>query len=334
MSVGETRVEVRIAGDAVVDSSRFVHVPEEWERSERNRAGAAQVAQILCVVVMVLVFVAGAVFAIVRWARHRFAFRTAALSFVLLAVVGLVGLANSWSAITAGFSTAQPYELQAGVTLAGSVLALLGLPAVIALIVGLVHRWLPLRPTDRPGWSLVTGMALGALVAGIGALAAALSPDLDPPWAGFGGAGDALPMISAALDPVQEWLTSTAFALLLFAAVHAATAGWQRRRLPLSLLMVAFGLVLSGAGGVETLPLWLLGGLATGLGLWAVYVLVVRFEPAVVPGLTAAMAVLSTVREGLLGAYPGVLAGSLVGAALVAVLAVGWTKRLRVDMSG
>ena len=40
---GELRVSVAIAGSEVTDTWRFVHVPEEWERAERERRTAAGV---------------------------------------------------------------------------------------------------------------------------------------------------------------------------------------------------------------------------------------------------------------------------------------------------
>ena len=44
---------VTIAGDEVVESGRFVHIPEDWERDYRNRRGVTQVIQIACVVLVV-----------------------------------------------------------------------------------------------------------------------------------------------------------------------------------------------------------------------------------------------------------------------------------------
>jgi len=103
---GDGRIAVHIAGDEVVDGYRFVHVPEEWERAERNRRTLAGVIGAACTMVMVLAFLAGAITAVVRWSRGRFAPGSFVTFGALLLVLGVIGVANSWPVITSGFSTA------------------------------------------------------------------------------------------------------------------------------------------------------------------------------------------------------------------------------------
>ena len=83
--------------------------------------------------------------------------------------------------------------------------------------------------------------------------------------------------------------------------------------------------------GVETVPRWLGAGLAAGLLLWAAWLLVLRFRLAQVPVAVAAMAVLDTLGEGILRAYPGAFAGAVVAAALTLTLSVYWFGRLTAD---
>ena len=47
--------------------------------------------------------------------------------------------------------------------------------------------------------------------------------------------------------------------------------------------------------------------------------------------MTATGAVLATLRDAVLGAFPGAMAGSLIGAVLVPVLALWWFRRLGGD---
>src|SRR4029450_1374368 len=42
---GEARLAVRLAGDEVADARRFVFIPEEWERTERNAETVASIVQ-------------------------------------------------------------------------------------------------------------------------------------------------------------------------------------------------------------------------------------------------------------------------------------------------
>ncbi len=328
---GDARAAVEIAGDQVVDSYRFIHVPEEWERAERNRATLAQVIQIVCTVVMGLVFVAGAIAGIVRWSRGRFAPGTFVQCAALLLVVSVVGIANSWPVVTSQFSTAQPYKLQAAVVVAGAVIALLGVAIGVALNVGFVHRWIPAQPGGGRAGSLSAGAALGALVAGVIALGSSLAPSVEPTWGAYATAGTIVPLIAAALEPISSWITSATLVMLMLGLVHAVSRGWTRARVPLAALLVVAGLILAGSAGVETVPAWLAAGVAVGVLLLAAYLLVLRFHLALVPVAAAAVAILGALHEGVLGTYPGALAGSVVAALLVAVLAAYWFGRLTRD---
>ncbi|HQP44631.1 MAG TPA: CPBP family intramembrane metalloprotease, partial [Thermoanaerobaculales bacterium] len=265
---GDARVAVEIGGDEVVDAYRFVHVPEDWERGERNRGSAAQLARIVCTVAAIAIFVAGGVIGVVRWSKGRFSPRTFALAASVVVVLGLIGLANSWPSITAQFSSAQPFALQAGMIVAGAVLLLVASATAMALAIGLVHRWVPRQPSPfRVADAAVAG-GLGLAVAGAAAAAGRAAAPLDPTWPAFDAAGAASPFLAAALDPITGWIAGTALLLLILTFVEVASRSWTRWRVALSVGLVLAGLVLAGSDGVETVPRWLAAGLVTGLLLW------------------------------------------------------------------
>jgi hypothetical protein len=325
---GEARIKISIAGDEVVETGRFVHIPEDWERDQRNRQGIAQIIQISCIVLTVLLYLAAAVLAVVRWSRGRFDRATFVIFFVTLAVVGAIGLGNGFRAGTSQFMTAQPWKLQVAIVLIGGLIATTAIAAVTSLMIGLAHRWLP-RHTERPSnRDLAAGFGLGALLSGVAALGAALAPATLPSWPNLGSAADSLPTLGAALGTLSSWITGTALILVVVALLQALTAGWQRRRVAAVAIIIALGLVTAGAGGVENLPRWLAEGIITGLVLLAAWIVVVRRLPALVPLVTATGTVMAAVRSAVVGAFPGAVAGSLIGAILVMAAAVWWYRRL------
>jgi hypothetical protein len=326
LDIGEARIIVQIAGDEVAETGRFVHIPEDWEREHRKQQGVTQIVQIGCVVLTVLLFLAGAVLAVVRWSRGRFDRATFAIFFVVMAVLGTIGLGNGFRAGTAQFMTAQPWKLQVAIVLIGGLIATTGIAAVTSLLIGLAHRWLPRQATPIRGRDIAAGFGLGALVSGLGAVGAALAPSKLPTWPNFGGAADTLPVLGAL--SVSSWITATTLMLLAVAVVQAVTAGWRRRITAGSALLIGLGLVVAGGEGLETIPLWLADGVITGLVLLAAWVLVLRHQPALVPLVTATGAILSAIRNTVVNAYPGAAAGSLIGAVLVAAAAVWWYRRL------
>jgi hypothetical protein len=331
MDEGEARITVNIAGDEVVSVGRYVHIPEEWERDFRKRSSTTQVIQIACVVLLVLLYLAGAVFAVIRWSRHRFASATFAIFFGLLTVFGAVQILNGFRSGTAQFVTAQPFKLQVAIVLIGGLIATTAIASASALLIGLAHRLFPPQPAPIRIRDGVAGFGVGALLAGLGAAGARLAPSPLPSWPDFAGAADSVPFLGAAIGPVSSWLTGTALLLLVVAVIHSVTNGWQQRKAGTALLLVLLGLVVTGSEGVEGIPQWLVEGLLTGLVLLGVWVLALRHHPVLVPLVTAAGTVLGALRSALIGAYPGATAGSLIGAVLVLGASVWWFKRLTVD---
>jgi hypothetical protein len=333
MDSGEARIAVDIAGDEVVGSGRFIHIPEEWQRAYRNRRGVTRVLQIGSVILLVLLYLAGGVFAVVRWSRHRFATATFAIFFSALAVGGAIQLFNSFRTATAQFQTAQPFKLQAGILVIGGLIAVTAIAAVSALLIGLAHRMLPKQPSDPSGSTIAAGFGLGAVLAAIGAIGMQFAPSPMPSWPNLASAGDYLPSLAAALGPGSSWVTGTALFLLVVAALCAFTDGWRRRQPLATVFLVLFGLIVTGSEGVESIPLWLVEGTLTGLVLLAVWMLVLRHHPALVPIITATGAALGALREAVVGAYPGVTVGSVVGAAAIIAVSVWWFKRLTTDLA-
>jgi len=331
MDKGEARIMIHIAGDEVAVTGRYIHVPEEWQRAERNRRSVTQVVRIACTVLLVLLFITGAVVAVVRWSRGQLAIATFIRFGGLLAVLGFIQLANGFRTGSSNFLTAQPWPLQFTIVVIGGLIATLGIAAVTGLLVGLAHRWLPPQPSGAHGATIAAGFGLGALLTGVAAIVGNLTPQTMPSWPGFGGAADSVPLIAAALGPVGSWISSAALLLFIVAVMHAVTNGWQRRRVLVSAMLVSLGMVMVGSDGVESVPLWLAEGLITGLILLAVWVLVLRHYPALVPLVTAGTTILATLRQAFQAAYPGALAGSLIGAALVLALAIWWFRLIETD---
>ena len=331
MESGDARIAVEIGGDEVIASGRFVHIPEDWERAYRNRRSITQVVQIACVVLVVLLYLAGAVVAVIRWSRHRFATATFAVLFGATTILGIVQLGNGFRSTMAHFDTAQPFKLQAAIVVVGGLIAMTGIAAVSALLIGLAHRMLPPQPKDDAGVSIAAGLGLGAILAGLGALGLRLAPSTLPLWPSFGGAGDSVPLLGAAIGPLSSWITGTAMFLLVVAALQAITNGWRHAQPLTSALVIVLGLAVTGSEGIDSIPLWLMEGVLTGIVMLAVWILLLRRHPALTPLVTAAGAILAALRNALIGAYPGAAAGSVIGALLMLGAAVWWYRRLGAD---
>jgi hypothetical protein len=325
---GEARIAVEIAGDNVVDAHKFVHVPEEWARQERDRQSLPGVIRIVCTVINVLLVITGIVVAIVRWSKKQFAAGTFLIILLLLLVVNALNLVNSLPGIIAGFSTAQPYTTQLLMLVLAASIGVLLLSISIALIAGLVHRWKEnqLRLPSMMLWSW--GISLGAIMAGVGALLSSLSPSLSPRWADYSSLTTSLPLVDVVFDAAGRMVTQSTVALFIFLSVDWLTVSWRTRRGLCGALLVLYGIVFVGSRSVETIPGWLGAGVVVGLLFLAAYVLILRFTPTVVVIAVGTLTLVNILREGFYDAYPQAILSATIAAVVVALVTWWWQKRL------
>jgi hypothetical protein len=324
---GEARIGVEIAGDEITDAWRYVHVPEEWERAERNRETLLQILGVLSGIAVAGLLGAGAVGAVVRWSRGRFAVRSFLTISAIVFVLGLIGFMNRWPSAVSNFSTAQSFSLQAGILMGFGVIGVGIFASVLGLNAGLVQSWLPPRPSSHAAPQIAAGLGLGFAAAGLAAAAGALMARQGPLAPEFGPASAWLPLIGATLGPVYSFVLRATVALVLLVSVDRFTQGWTRRRGLFTVLLFVTGLILAGTGA-ESLTAWLIAGLATGAALWAAYVLVLRFDPTLTVLVAAGAGIPGVIQEGFLRGYPSALVGSILAAALIVGAAVLWMRGL------
>ena len=326
---GEARIGVKISGDEVTDTYRYIHVPEEWERQERNRDNQRQIIQMFIGIMIFLLFVAGVIGAIIQWSRKAFSVSGFLVFFVFLFALGVVNLFNRWPATMAQFSTAEPLTNQTFLAIALSLVGLLFVSAGTALVVGFVMAW-KTKPSESQSSPVAMGMgfALGMLLAGIAAVVSMLfEPSLEPLWASYDAVSNTIPVLRDGLGPITGYILSTTLFLLIFTAVDRFSRGWTRRKVLLGIGLVLVIFIVRGSG-VDSLSFWLISGLISGIVYLLAYLFVFRFQLALVPLTLGAAAILGVLRQGLMNSYPTAIPGAVLGMVCIGVVSVYWYKRL------
>ena len=327
---GEARVAVEIAGDAVVDTRRYVFLPEAWRRADEQRLATLSIANMASTIVLGLLLVAGAVLAVVRMTRKRFDVRLALAVAGLALLVSAAVIANDLPLLMNNLSTAQPLPLQLAIILAGGLIG----AGLIAVLFGLLAG-LGAGPAiesegaaaDRRA-AAGTGVALGLGALGALAVAGAAFGGGLPPWSAYGPASSAAPWLAAAIEPVQGYLVLALVTLLVVTSANALTAHWTRRQGAVAAALVVVGAVLAPGTSPDDLLSWAVLGLLSGAILLGAYVRVLRDRPALVVLAAAAMTAPEILARGLDQAYGGALPGSLLGAAVVSCIAWRWFVHL------
>lgn len=318
---GEARITVSLAGDKVVYSNRYVHVPEEWARNERARQNIPALLSVACAVAGVLIVLAGAIVAIVWWSRRRpFSVRALLVFIALLFVLDLVGLVNGWPLFGSQLQTAQPFFLQIAILGALALVAAVCASGAVGLLAGYVMGRTRPGPRVETSKAMLMGICVGLFIAGIGAIAGATGSSGGPVWSGYAAAGNLVPFVSAAFQPLATFLRQTLLLWLVF-----EFAG-RIRSIPPAVPLILIGLVVSGSN-IETLSSWLVSGIALGIVLTAAYTFLLRHQPELLPLVVATLGILSALKDGLRQTYPAILPGAITASILIAIVAWIWFKK-------
>ncbi len=324
---GQARIIVEIAGDEVTDSYRYIHIPEQWQRQDRDKQNLKQIIQGFSGLIVIVMFLATAIVAIIHWSRGKFSVRAFRLCLLLLMGLGLINHINNWPNTIAGFSTAEPLSNQIFRAIASpACVALVGY-ACIALLAGFVQNWknqLPQNPKTRSVWP---GFALGTLIAGIGALTCVLSKPSLPYWPEYENYSAYIPTLAIVTKTISIYIPTVIASLIVFASLEHFTKGWTKRKLLFSALLILLALIVE-AFNMDTIISWLLTGLFSGIVLILVYTFVLRCQLALVPLAIASLIILEQLQQGLFNPHPTALTGTVLSIILIGSLSIYWYRKL------
>src|SRR5215472_11158283 len=197
---GEARAVVSIAGDEVAGAGRYIFVPEDWQRAERERASRLSIAKIVVVLIFALVGLGAVIWASVAWTRDHFDRRAFWIVTLTLFTATIVSAINQWESVAMVLQTTEPVLRQVALTvgraLFGAVLTslLAGMLCGVASYAARMH----IESGLDAGTLWLRGLQLGLVVVGVDALAGVLTPDVSPSWPRFSAETAVFPWLSRA----------------------------------------------------------------------------------------------------------------------------------------
>jgi MFS family permease len=320
---GEARVQVRVAGDEIVDMTRSVRVPEAWAREQREIESRRTIMAGGLALLLIVCFAGAAVVGVVTWSRGRLV-RGVASRIAAPAIVAVtLSAANSWPATEAGFSTAQPWGLQAAAVAIALVFAVLLAGPAIGSVGALGVTWLRDVEAEpgRRGLPVALGLLLGGFLAAV-RTAFAGAPALPD----YTGAATRIPSLDAALRSVLPYLLVT---VALLAVALTRRRFRERHLIQSSLLtLLAVGAVVLVPVSLQaSLPLWGLAALL-GYGVLLIVLRIVAARPTWVPTILGAAMVLDVLGLAWDAPYAGARPGGVLAALVLALLAWSSTRLL------
>jgi Type II CAAX prenyl endopeptidase Rce1-like len=320
---GEARVLVGIAGDEVVNAGRYVFVPEEWQRLERDRAGRLGIAKSVVAMAVIVVAIAALIAAIVSWSRGRFDRRAFWLASSMLLAAGIVNTVNQWPLLGMRLSTTEPVTTQIALYVGGTLLAgvfaamLGGLLSGVASFAARAH----VEPELTSGALWLRGAATALFVLGVEALLEHFAPQTAPAWPSFKSEEMWLPWLARISGTVTSGLMAMAATVVALYWLERLTAGWSRRRFVAFIVLVLAEAAMSALKAEQWIDV-IAGGLIGGALSTIMFGMVLRFDLRVVPALIAVYLTINVLADALQKQTP--FAAVLAAISTASMLALAW----------
>ncbi len=324
---GEARIVVTIAGDEIVDTYQYIHVPEQWERTYTNKQLVSNNIIVFCVLIQFILLLLCALFAFTRW---RIQINYVLFNvFIILSAILLFELINSWPLLLAQFNTSQPFTEQLfrafGIQ---SIMVILRAAALTAMIV-IATQIKTIYHGLSPSRSLTIGLSFGAIVAGSLALLKWFLPTLSPLWAYYLPLGSIIPFTNGISDQFLAYLSVTINLLLLLALFDTITNYWQQRKIVGIILFALAGFIGAGLMNAYNIPLFIATGITLAILFVIGYFVAARFDRSIIPIATGMYIILQLAQQALFNAYPYALFTNIAAIVIIAGVSWYWYKKLR-----
>jgi hypothetical protein len=310
---GQLRISVTISGNEITDVRRFVHVPEEWLRNDRNTQSLLAIIKLLAGFLLMFLVGIAALYALISF---NFSVRELLYLFGFLLLVGVINFINGWPGIISRFVTSDPWATQVFRVIAGISVSLIIANLAIGFVISMIHRHKNHTRADYK--NIFAAIFVGILFGATSSLLKVSS--LAPTWAVYTFAGTYLPLLATLLSSITGLLFESATLLAMLIIVQLLSASWTKNKPFCYSIIVTMGLLIT-SGTIDSVALWLVKGILIGFILLLYYATILRSFPSLIIITLATSLILRILQQMMFAAYAGALVGNILGIGIVIGLA-------------
>ncbi len=324
LPTGQARIGIEISGNEVTDVSKYIHIPEDWERAEQLDQNWRSIIMRISSIIFFIIYMIGMICIVFNLAT----FSKSGL-VIALAAIGLYTFMSVFNFLpqTVGqFNAIESYDTQwwrvLGLTFYNKLLLVGILSFIVALMLS-ARRAYALIP--RTTGTLGIGISLGLIFAGARAAIQLLIPTVKPFWAEF----TPLSAVSIPFGTISlifdRYIVITSILFMAMYALDYLTAHWTKRRIVGSLLYIAALTFMHGYYGIDVVWHWLVTGLVYAIISLLSYIIVLRHDLGLIPISIATIMITSALRQQLFTAFPQAAAGVIFACILLLLVGIAWT---------
>ncbi len=320
---GQTRIAISIAGNELSGYCRYIHVPEEWVRTQTRLATRNSLINIVSTMILFAMFIMLGI-SIFRKKKQPASVPYWTAFTLILGLFFLQNLNYIPFLIASLVNAQEPYwqqvfRLSGGLFISTIIMALLYPLCISFVSIKSQHSY--------KSKNIFYGIALGICWAGLFALLNYCAPSMTPVIGNVHSLNYYSPCLAIILERIGQFLTYTLAALFSIQGLNTLSKSRYSNILQISLIILISFLFLASQP-IITIPHMLISSCLLSICLAAAYYMVLRHVPTITPWITATLIALSMLQHGILLMTPAALLCNSIGIIIVYIAAWFWYTNL------
>jgi hypothetical protein len=317
----QARVGVYVAGDIVTDASRFVYVPEQWQRDEQSGLSRLSTLTSICLFLMLIFIILG-----IRVMQQHLVLSKmfVLISFVVFLVFTVLAFINGWPTTIAHFSPILPWSHQLFSTIGFMCILAIIFTVMLTYIFSLIMSYRNHSGLAKTLSNQFLGLAIGFVVAAALIVVQRMVPSLEPLWADYEPLANYCPIFAIITKNLTGYLLSSSviYIILIGLDYYVRMNKWYR------ILFVVVGLTLAAKLAIGSVASWLTIGLALGILLLAAYEYLLKYDLALTFVAVGAYSITQVAQQIIFNAIPAAPLGGIISCIFIGALASYFFKKL------
>ncbi len=325
------RIDVKISGDKVTEIKRYVYVPEQWSRADKdNKQLRKGIKHLITLFGYVLIGLA----ALYAFITFQWTGKVLLLTVLGLLALGLFSVVNIYDMLAFKLETSQSIAAQLFRMFSLLTVLTMFLVGMQALVAAWLYKMTHLKEKIRLS-ALSLSIALGATCAALLSWMDRISSCCAPAWAHYQTAGLVFPLLGTAVSVIDLFISILIKLLawgLMCNAIWYYVGGHKRTvwaNTAIILLTMLTAHIIAEPALEHDIHGWVIGSIGFSIILIVGYYLLYRFDLRLLIPTATTYVIISQLKQLILHAFPGAWLGAAAGLVMVALLAWGCVYLLR-----
>ncbi|MDP3787844.1 MAG: CPBP family intramembrane metalloprotease [Candidatus Chromulinivorax sp.] len=319
---GQARIKVKVSGDKVSECSRFIFVPEDWDRTDQARVMNLNLAKSGLWFLMFILMALGCMFGITWLMKSRLGGHMMRHKALFVGTVSMFYALNSFYVYLGAFNTAEPFYDQLTRISLGLVtkMSYQILFCSIFLAVGAVGFVRGIQ--SKFIQSILLSSAAASIVLGISSLLNWLEPLLEPVSGNYTAIGHWLPSFAFCAGYIKTYYLILSLMIAMFVVLKTLRNMWPDRIWMQLVCTILFCLSLEALQVSSSIWWMLLHGVIIGCVVFGIYYLLLQYDMTLLPLTFGVFMIGQIIPELLYPSYVGAFADGWM--AIVSILWISW----------